>query len=166
MTWEDFLNDNELNDEDTRDSTKYPGPPNGEYLLRQVSHDVRGCLNTFINYTAGIHGLSDRIPPLTLECVRKWTPTVYAWRSEVLTVRPPAEKYPPASPEWARMVAHVGELIQAAPKFKAEMESLVLPEDETAHYLVEQAVYQATKLGSLWHDIQAQQYTRLYRMRG
>ena len=166
MTWEDFLNDSELNDEAARDRTVYPGPPNGELLLRQVSHDVRGCLNTFINIAPGIQLLTDRISASTLECVSRWTPIVYAWRSEILAVHATTETLSATSPEWAQKVARIGDIVHEAPKFRAEMESLVPPDDATAQSLIQLATNKVILLDHLWHDIQVQEYKRLYRMRG
>jgi hypothetical protein len=157
MQWEEFLGDHDLNAE-----KEYHRPPDGEYLFRKVVHDVRECLNLYRAEMEIAATLTNDIPAITFRVLNEWNNVVERWLAGIASVVEQAGKHPPERPEWARMIAAIGDIVEKAPALKAELESLSLPDEETAKQVVQIAKRQATKLDLLWCDIRAQDYKRLW----
>jgi len=160
MEWAEFLNDNQLNSD-----KDFHGPPDGEYLFKKVVHDVRECLTSYKGCLEIIEAQSYRLPADTLNCLSKWGSITEGWLTEIARLAEQIGKHPTTSPEWAQLIANIGEIVEQAPTFKSEIESLAMPNEEAARQVIQVAVHQTAKLGLLLRDIQAHDYKRLWTIR-
>ena len=157
MQWAEFLSDHELNSE-----AGYHGPPDGEYLLRKIIHDVRECLSTYKESVRITSALKEEIPAATSDCLDKWKSTIEKWLWDISSLVEKIGSHPPTSPEWEKLIACLGEIIEETPAFRTEMRSLELPTMPAAKQIVQISIRSAEKLDLLWRDIQAQEYKRLW----
>ena len=157
MQWDEFLNDHDLNAE-----KEYHRPPDGEYLFKKVVHDVLECLSSYRADMEIAATLTNDIPAITFRVLNEWNNVVERWLAGIASIVEQAGKHPPESPEWARMIAAIGGIVERAPAFKAELESLSLPSEETAKQIIQISKRQTAKLDLLWQDIHTRNYKRLW----
>ena len=159
MKWNEFLNDQQLNAD-----TKYHGPPDGEYLFGKIAHDVLECLTAYKDCLKIVTNLKDdNTAPTMFECLNRWNAVAEEWALQIASlVEKHVGKYPPKSPEWAKLIADIGNIVTETPTFKAEIEVLRLPESDEIRQVIELAIEQSKKLELIWVDIQNQEYKRLW----
>jgi len=157
MKWLEFLNDSELNA-----NPEYHGPPDGNYLFGKVAHDVRECLTGYQACLEIIQAQSYSLPVGTRTCLQKWGTLVEEWLAEIGAIVEQSNAFSVTSAAWPELIANIGKVVEQASIFKTEMESLVSPGEETARQVIQIAVRQTAKLKLLQHDIQAQEYKRLW----
>jgi hypothetical protein len=156
MQWVEFLDDHDLN------TNQVHSPPNGAYLFRKVIHDVRECLTAYRESVHLVSSMPSALPIETYKCLSKWVSTVETWGTKLTDLVKLNSNYLPASPQWAELIAAIGEVIAEAPSFHDEMETLAQPTDAAVEKMVRIATYSAAKLHLLWGDIHAQEYKRLW----
>ena len=159
MKWNEFLNDHQLNT-----NKKYHSPPDGEYLFGKVAHDVLECLTAYKAYLRiAINLKDDNTAPTMFECLNRWDIVAEEWSLQITSlVKTHIGKYPTKSPEWAKLITSIGNIVTETPNFKAETEALRLPDNDKIKHVIEPAIKQSKKLELIWMDIQNQEYERLW----
>ena len=158
MKWNEFLDDPELNTD-----MRYHHLPDGEYLFVKVYHDVLECLTAYKGYMKIAKRMKDdNTSSIMFECLNRWNVVAEEWASQItLLVKKDVGKYPTYSPEWAKLIATIGTIVNKAPTFRAETEALILPDNDKVRQVIDPAIKQSKKLELIWMDIQNEEYKRL-----
>ena len=158
MKWTKFLTDAELTDIE-----RLHRLPDGEYLFGKVLHDVRECLTTYRGCVEIIGTKKDAYSATALHLLIHWDSIVANWYTQTLALSAHLGKYDSTSADWAKHIAEVSDIVQDAPVFQAEIESIAQPETtEEAKQLIRIVKRSTATLNLLGQDIQAQNYKRLW----
>ncbi len=159
MKWDEFLNDYELNTD-----KKYHSLPDGAYLFSKVAHDVLECLTAYRICLEILSRLKDNDAiPTSLQWLNRWNIIGERWAKQITSlVEEHQGKYSPNSPEWAKLITDIGNIVAETPNLNSEMKTPKLPNNDKTRQVIESAIMQSKKLELIWIDIQNQDYKRLW----
>ena len=135
---------------------------NKKHLFQKVAHDILDCITSYEECVRIIKSMESSVNSDTFNTLLVWNHIVEDWRLDILSQTEHIEAHSETSTEWADSINKIGLIVEQSAHFKAEMQSLILPNEETVRQLVETAIRQSVKLELINQALKEQDYQKLW----